>query len=216
FTVKADLTSEQMWSFMESTLRHVWPYVRRGVAFNLMSKIVDWEREDLFHVGFDDCARFLQQLAGRRVRFRADYGLYEYTAYAYKNELPAIAEPPRVAPASLPKTVPVLRPKLPQADKLITYLRRIDVARVYSNGGPLVTDFEAQMASRLGLRSDQFVTASSGTTGLVGTTLAAAGKATEDRPLALVPAFTFVATAAAMERCGYRPHLIDVDSNTWM
>lgn len=86
FTIKHELTQEQMWSFLETTIRRVWPQVRRGVAFNVMSKVVDWERDDLFHVPMDDIARLLHGLAGRRLRIAADYGLYEYTAYAFKGD----------------------------------------------------------------------------------------------------------------------------------
>ncbi|MCB1435229.1 MAG: hypothetical protein KDK75_22620, partial [Alphaproteobacteria bacterium] len=35
------------------------------------------------------------------------------------------------------QTVPVCRPKLPEAQVLLPYLRRIDQARYYSNHGPL-------------------------------------------------------------------------------
>lgn len=84
FCVKFELSYGEMWSFFVATLRRLWPYVRRGIAFNVMSKIVDWERDDLFHVPMDDVARLLHELAGRNVRFRADYGLREYTAYAYR------------------------------------------------------------------------------------------------------------------------------------
>lgn len=84
FTVLFDASYAQMWQLLERTVRGAWPFVRRGIAFNLMSKAVDWERDDLFHVPMDDVARLLHELAGRRVRFRADYGLYEYTAYAFR------------------------------------------------------------------------------------------------------------------------------------
>jgi SAM-dependent methyltransferase len=85
FTVKWELSYEQMWAFLELTMRRVWPHVRRGIAFNVMSKVVDWERDDLFHVPMDDLARLLFGLAGRHVMIRADYGLYEYTAYAFRD-----------------------------------------------------------------------------------------------------------------------------------
>jgi hypothetical protein len=49
-----------------------------------MSPIVDRERDDLFHVSYDRLAAFLHALAGRSIGFRADYGLYEYMAYATK------------------------------------------------------------------------------------------------------------------------------------
>lgn len=82
FTAKFELSHEQMWSFLTATIERVWPVVRRGLAFNAMSKAVDWERDDLFHLSMEDAACLLHRLAGRRVRMRADYGLYEYTAYA--------------------------------------------------------------------------------------------------------------------------------------
>ena len=84
FTVKWTLSAAEMWDFLSATLHRVWPVVRSGLAFNVMSKAVDWERDDLFHASMDDMAKLLHQLAGRRVVFRADYGLYEYTSYVYK------------------------------------------------------------------------------------------------------------------------------------
>ncbi len=84
FTVKWSLGYQEMWTFMETALRHIWPHVSRGMAFNVMSKVVDWERDDLFHVPMDDLAALLYELAGRKVVFRSDYGLYEYTAYVYR------------------------------------------------------------------------------------------------------------------------------------
>jgi SAM-dependent methyltransferase len=84
FTTKWELQHARMWEFLAQTVRRLWPHVRKGLAFNVMSKIVDWERDDLFHVPMDDVARLLHDLAGRHVLLRADYGLYEYTAYAFK------------------------------------------------------------------------------------------------------------------------------------
>ena len=46
--------------------------------------------------------------------------------------------------------------------------------------------------------------------------LATAGPATKDRPYALIPGFTFAATAVAAERCGYCAYLADVDADSWM
>jgi SAM-dependent methyltransferase len=84
FTVRWQVDEEQMWRFLAATLTRLWPLVRRGMAFNVMSKAVDWERDDLFHASKDRMALLLHGLAGRRVTFRADYGLYEYTAYIYR------------------------------------------------------------------------------------------------------------------------------------
>lgn len=87
FTVKHDLSDAEMWAFMTGLLERVWPVVRRGIVFNVMSDVVDWKRDDLFHVPFDRMAAFLHALAGRTIGFRADYGLYEYMAYAAKAPL---------------------------------------------------------------------------------------------------------------------------------
>ena len=116
FTVKETASDDDMWSFMSSTLEGVWPQVRRGIVFNVMSKIVDWERSDLFHVSYDELARFLHRMAGRSIGFRADYGLWEIMAYALK---PVPLEPPAATQSA---TVPVLRPALPTLEQLGPYL----------------------------------------------------------------------------------------------
>ncbi len=85
FTVKGKLSDAEMWEFMTATLRRIWPFVGHGIVFNLMSPVVDWRRDDLFHVSYDALAAFLQGLAGRRIGFRADYGLYEHMAFARKH-----------------------------------------------------------------------------------------------------------------------------------
>ena len=107
FTAKWELSHEQMRGFLEQAVTRVWPIVRRGLAFNVMSKVVDWERDDLFHLGMDELGAFLHELAGRRVTFRADYGLYEYTAYVRKDPATAVPGPvTRGAPDELQDLVP--------------------------------------------------------------------------------------------------------------
>src|SRR5882724_1301312 len=113
------------------------------------------------------------------------------------------------------ENIPVLRPQLPRAEKLLPYLRRIDASRWYSNHGPLVLEFENRLTQHFDLPQGSLVSASTGTAGLVGAVLASAGRARPERPYALLPAFTFVATAVAVENCGYSPCLADVDPETW-
>ncbi|MGA8535053.1 MAG: DegT/DnrJ/EryC1/StrS family aminotransferase [Candidatus Tumulicola sp.] len=96
------------------------------------------------------------------------------------------------------------------------YLSRIDESRIYTNYGPLCLELEERICGILALPLGSCQSASSGTTALVGAILARAGRATSERPLAIVPAFTFVATALAAEECGYSPFLADVDAVTWM
>ncbi len=110
----------------------------------------------------------------------------------------------------------MLRPQLPPAERLLPYLRRIDDHRLYTNWGPLSAELEQRLCERLQLPSGGVSSAGSGTAAIVGAILATAGRAQQDRPLALVPAFTFVATAVAVEQCGYGLCLGDVDQGTWM
>ena len=110
--------------------------------------------------------------------------------------------------------IPVMRPQLPRAENLLPYLRRIDASRIYSNYGPLVQEFESRLALQFGLPVGGAVCASTGTAGLISAILATVGRAGPDRPFALLPAFTFVATAVAVEQCGYSPYLADVDADS--
>jgi dTDP-4-amino-4,6-dideoxygalactose transaminase len=112
--------------------------------------------------------------------------------------------------------VPAMCPRLPAADRVLPYLRKIDALRQYSNWGPLACDFEHRLSEHFSLPAGSVVVASSGTAALIGAILATAGRANAQRPLAIIPAFTFVATAVAAEQCGYRPYLVDVSADTWL
>jgi SAM-dependent methyltransferase len=91
FTEKCSLSHDGMWDYVRALLRRVWPHARRGLAFNVMSKHVDWERDDLFHLSCDALLTFLKAELSQHCLFRHDYGLFEYTAYVYReaNRWPA-------------------------------------------------------------------------------------------------------------------------------
>lgn len=114
------------------------------------------------------------------------------------------------------RELPVLRPQLPTAERVLPYLARIDASRCYTNWGPLTTEFEQRLAALFRQPSHAVVSASSGTMALVGAILATAGPAHPERPIAFVPALTFAATALAVQQCGYRVHLVDVDAGDWL
>jgi len=84
FTVKDSLTQVKMLNFFKLLTSRAFSFARKGIAFNVMSKLVDWEREDLFHVSMDELGGYLAQELSRNFIFRNDYGLYEYTTYVYK------------------------------------------------------------------------------------------------------------------------------------
>lgn len=110
---------------------------------------------------------------------------------------------------------PVLRPLLPRVDRVAQYLRRADDARWYTNFGQLALELERRISDLLCYADPVVVSTNSGTSALEAAILATAGRARPDRALALMPAYTFAATALAVERCGYRPHFLDVDPETW-
>jgi cyclopropane fatty-acyl-phospholipid synthase-like methyltransferase len=84
FTEKRELSFEAMLDYFKKVLRVVFPKVRIGMAFNVMSKAVDWERDDLFHLPLDTLQSFLTKELSRHFVIRNDYGLYEYTVYVYR------------------------------------------------------------------------------------------------------------------------------------
>jgi SAM-dependent methyltransferase len=85
FTLRLQMSVEEMTDYMIRLLRLAFAGCRCALAFNVMSHHVDWQREDLFHVSFDRMAEILQANFGRHYLFRADYGLYEYTVYLYRS-----------------------------------------------------------------------------------------------------------------------------------
>ena len=85
FTEKRDLRFDEMFTYFTSILNIVFKRARKGIAFNVMSKAVDWERDDLFHLSTDLLIEFITKKLSRNFVIRNDYGLYEYTVYVYKD-----------------------------------------------------------------------------------------------------------------------------------
>jgi hypothetical protein len=77
-TERRSLPKPRMVELAQSLVAASFEVARVGIAFNVMSSHVDWEREDLFHWSFDEVASFLRRTVSRHYAFRADYGLYEY------------------------------------------------------------------------------------------------------------------------------------------
>lgn len=110
--------------------------------------------------------------------------------------------------------VSVYRPLLPPADAVAAYIRQSDAARFYANRGPLVCQLEARLSAAFG-QDDAVRLTASGTAAIEAAILAQAGPARPEKPVALVPSYTFAATALAAERCGYRVVLTDIARETW-
>ncbi len=84
FTARFSNSYEAMENFAKVTLKALWPSVRTGLSFNVMSKHVDWERDDLFHWPLDDMMAFCKAELSRNVRVRLDYGLWETSVFVLK------------------------------------------------------------------------------------------------------------------------------------
>lgn len=84
FTEKRELSFDQMFDYFKVLLQAVFEKTEKGLAFNVMSKAVDWERWDLFHLPTDLLIDFVTKNLSRNFVIRNDYGLYEYTMYLYK------------------------------------------------------------------------------------------------------------------------------------
>jgi SAM-dependent methyltransferase len=87
FTEKRSLNFDAMLEYFKDMIRAVYAKAREGLVFNVMSKQVDWEREDLFHLPLDTLADFLAGEVSRNFVIRNDYGLYEYSVYVYRHPL---------------------------------------------------------------------------------------------------------------------------------
>lgn len=83
-TERTTLSEKAMESFARDVIEAAFTACRCGIAFNVMSTHVAWTRDDLFHWPLDRVAAFLVESCSRSLVFRMDYGLYEYTAYVYR------------------------------------------------------------------------------------------------------------------------------------
>ena len=135
---------------------------------------------------------------------------------------PAPAEVPSApAPASggsaVPAPIAVACAYMPEIDKVLPYLNRIDEARWYTNFGPLLLSLEDRLAQRF-TTPTKVATISSGTLGLTIALQALLARDGGLRPgdVCIMPSWTFVATAHAVIQAGLEPWFVDVDPETWM
>lgn len=85
FTFRGRVSEDAMLRYWQQLLPVVYRHCRRGLAFNVMSRVVDWQRDDLFHLSFDRMSQFVGQALSRHFVVRHDYGAREYTTYVYRS-----------------------------------------------------------------------------------------------------------------------------------
>jgi len=110
--------------------------------------------------------------------------------------------------------IPFLRPNPAMLSKAIEELRRIESAGIFSNFGPVNSTLEHELERVIFGGTGECVTVCNATTGL----MIAMKHHLRDRlgrRFALMPSFTFAATAHAALWAGLTPLLCDIDVETW-
>ena len=84
FNVPFDNDRDQWKSYVLSTIEHLFEMSNKGASFNMLTKYVDYESENLFYNDpleiFDHCKRNLTN----KVNLVHDYPLYEFTIHLIK------------------------------------------------------------------------------------------------------------------------------------
>ncbi|OAN57396.1 DegT/DnrJ/EryC1/StrS family aminotransferase [Sphingomonas sp. TDK1] len=111
--------------------------------------------------------------------------------------------------------LPLIAPQPPRLSAMTDELRAIEARGTYSNGGPVVRGFEAATTERLFGGQGACLAVNNATIGLMLAIRHAAGPRAGSGALALVPAFTFAATAQAVQWAGLTPVLCDIDPANW-
>jgi SAM-dependent methyltransferase len=84
FNYRGPIQRSEMMRYWELLTTTAYRHCRHGMAFNVMSTLVDWERDDLFHLPLDVMAAFVGKQLSRHFVVRHDYQAYEYTTYVYR------------------------------------------------------------------------------------------------------------------------------------
>lgn len=72
------------WNFIFRTLETLWPSLKMGISFNLITSYVDYEEAGLFYADPRIILDYLKKNLTKFVTIRNDYMPYDYTVYAYK------------------------------------------------------------------------------------------------------------------------------------
>lgn len=106
------------------------------------------------------------------------------------------------------KQIHVGRPNIGNREKLIARMNEILDSGWLTNHGPMVTEFEKRLSDHLGVKNCIAVT-----NGTIALEIAI--KALELKGEIIVPSFTFVATAHAIQWQEITPVFVDIDPNTF-
>lgn len=111
--------------------------------------------------------------------------------------------------------LPLIAPDPPRLSAMGEALARVEASGIYSNNGPEVRAFEADMTQRLFGGEGASLAVGNATLGLLIAVRDAAGMQPRPGTLALMPALTFAATAQAAYWAGLTPLVADIDPADW-
>ena len=110
---------------------------------------------------------------------------------------------------------PLVDPNPPRLSEHPDVLRRVEASGIYSNNGPELRAFETAATEQLFGGEGACLGVGNATLGLMLAIRQAMGPDGAPGRLALMPAFTFAATAQAAEWAGLTPLLADSDPDDW-
>jgi dTDP-4-amino-4,6-dideoxygalactose transaminase len=108
---------------------------------------------------------------------------------------------------STKQTIHVGRPNLGNRDDFLRRVNQILDRRWLSNNGPVVQEFEKKVAETLGVKNAIAICNATAA-------LEIAYKALEFKDEVIIPSYTFIATAHALQWQGIRPIFCDIDPNS--
>jgi len=107
--------------------------------------------------------------------------------------------------------IPFLKPCLPILSEYAHLIDRIDELKLYSNYGPMITEFERKFLQYFFNGRGSLSSVSNATIGL----MLAIQAVKRQGKYAIMPSFTFAATPLAAQWCGLKPLFVDIDADTW-
>lgn len=110
---------------------------------------------------------------------------------------------------------PLIAPQPPRLSAHPEALARLEDSGIFSNNGPELRAFEAEATAELFGGEGACLAVANATLGLMIAIRQAAGWLPEPGSLALMPSFTFAATAQAALWAGLTPLICDVDPDDW-
>ena len=84
FTQKGKYTNEKMFKFLKKILKISYAKANKGIAFNVMSELVEWKNKGNFYLSIEKITKFINQYLSNSFIINHQYGLYEYTIFIYK------------------------------------------------------------------------------------------------------------------------------------